>query len=72
MTQQRLRETESREKAANMESTVAQIVAAEKETTEKKVRQELANELKKMVELKRDNEMLKVGGSQLGSNYQTQ
>jgi predicted esterase YcpF (UPF0227 family) len=72
MTQQRLRETESREKAANMENTVAQIVAAEKETTEKKVRQELANELKKMIELKRDNEMLKVGGAQLGSNYQTQ
>lgn len=49
-----------REKAATMESTVNQIVAGEREATEKKIRQELSFELKQLGEIKKDNELLRV------------
>jgi hypothetical protein len=70
--QQRLRETEMREKAETMETTVNHIIASEKEVTEKKVRQELANELKQMTEIKRENELLKVRESHAGPNQETE
>jgi hypothetical protein len=50
-----------REKASTMENTVNQIVAGEREATEKRIRLELGNDLKQLNELKRDNENLRVG-----------
>jgi hypothetical protein len=46
-----------------MESTVHVIAAGERDAAEKRVRQELGGELKQLAEIKKDNELLRVGDS---------
>lgn len=59
-TKQRQMDTEKREEADSMKMTVTKIRQDEREAAEREVRLLYIEELKKMDELKRENEYLKV------------